>query len=214
MGYDYKGTSNPGTSARQYGATFGCFNFPAEITLPVKLISFKGNLENSISKLTWESATEDNISGYIVQRSFNGNDWTDVGEVPSKGSSSSYSYNDPVPGNSDKIFYRLKIQEMAGYSYSGVVVLKASTIIGNITVAPNPFKENIQLSINSSATDNIRYSLLSSEGKQLRVASLKLSRGSNVFFINDLESLQTGVYFLQVQENDQVKTIKLLKTDR
>ncbi|HEY0433253.1 MAG TPA: hypothetical protein VGC95_05245, partial [Chitinophagaceae bacterium] len=42
MGYDYKGTGNPGNSTRQYGATFGCFNFPAEINLPVKLTSFKG----------------------------------------------------------------------------------------------------------------------------------------------------------------------------
>ena len=93
MGYDYKGTGNPGTTARQYGGTFGCFNFPAEITLPVKLISFKGNLENNTAKLTWESATEENISGYIVERSYNGNDWTDVGDVKSAGSKS-YNYND------------------------------------------------------------------------------------------------------------------------
>jgi hypothetical protein len=48
----------------------------------------------------------------------------------------------------------------------------------------------------------------------LRITSQKLSRGSNVFFINDLEPLQPGVYFLQVRKDDLVKTIKLLKTDR
>jgi hypothetical protein len=214
LGYDYKGTSNPGTSARQYGATFGCFNFPTAVILPVKLISFKANMENSTAKLTWESAEEENISGYIVQKSYNGNDWNDIGEVASKGSSSSYTYNDPLSGNLDKIYYRLKIQEMVGYSYSGVVALRMSTSIGNISVAPNPFKSNIQLSINSTGTENITYALITSEGKQLRITSQKLSRGSNVFFINDLEPLQPGVYFLQVREDDQVKTIKLLKTDR
>ncbi|HYM94157.1 MAG TPA: hypothetical protein VET23_08465, partial [Chitinophagaceae bacterium] len=30
MGYDYKGTNNPGSTSRQYGATFGCINFPQE----------------------------------------------------------------------------------------------------------------------------------------------------------------------------------------
>jgi len=214
LGYDYKGTGNPGTTARQYGATFGCFNFPAAIALPVKLVSFKGVLDNNTAKLTWESAVEDNIAGYIVERSFNGNDWSDVGEVPSRGMASSYSYNDPLTGNPDKIYYRLKIREMAGYSFSGVIALKMSVVIGNVNVAPNPFRDNVQLSINSSDAGNINYTLLSSEGKQLKNASEKISRGSNVFFINDLGSLQAGIYFLQVQSNGETKTIKLLKTDR
>ena len=215
MGYDYKGTGNPGTSARQYGATFGCFNFPTEITLPVKLTSFKGNVENNTAKLSWESAAEENVSGYTVQRSFNGNDWSDIGEVAAANRPNMYIYNDPLVNNPEKIYYRLKIGEVAGgYSYSGVIVLKTSATIGSITVAPNPFKNNIQFSITSSEAQTIRYTLLNSEGKQLRISSQKLSRGSNVLFINDLESLQTGVYFLQVQYNDQMKTIKLLKTDR
>jgi hypothetical protein len=126
-----------------------------------------------------------------------------------------YIYNDPLVNNPEKIYYRLKIGEAAGgYSYSGIIVLKTSASIGNITVAPNPFRNTIQFSLTSSEAQTIRYTLLNSEGKQLRISSQKLSRGSNVLFINDLESLQTGVYFLQVQYNDQMKTIKLLKTDR
>jgi len=189
-------------------------DFCPGITLPVKLISFKGNLENNIAKLTWQSAEEENITGYIIQRSYNGNDWTDINEVPSANKPSTYNYNDPIVNNHEKIYYRLKIQEMAGYSYSGVVALKMSAIAGNITVAPNPFKSNVQLSISSSDAENVTYALLNSEGKQLRTASQKLNRGSNVFFINDSESLQAGIYFLQVRSNDEMKTIKLLKTDR
>jgi hypothetical protein len=103
---------------------------------------------------------------------------------------------------------------MAGFTYSGVIVLKTTAGLGELSVAGNPFKNNVQFSINSSDAGTVSYSLLSSEGKQLRVSNQKLSRGSNVFFINDLEPLQTGVYFLQVQQNGQMKTIKLLKTDR
>jgi hypothetical protein len=189
-------------------------DFCPGISLPVKLISFKGNLENHTAKLTWQSAAEENITGYIIQRSYDGNDWTDVNEVPAANKPNIYNYNDPLVNNPVKIYYRLKIREMAGYSYSGIVVLKTAAVIGNITVAPNPFKSNIQLSINSSDDENVTYSLLSSEGKQLRTASQKINRGSNVFFISDLESLKTGIYFLQVQYNDEMKTIKLLKTDR
>ena len=189
-------------------------DFCAGISLPVKLVYFKGDLENGIAKLTWQSAVEDNISGYIVERSYNGNDWTDLGEVASANKPNTYTYNDPIVNSPEKIYYRLKIRETAGFSYSGTVVIKTSEVLGNISVAPNPFRGTIQLSINSSDAENITYTLLNGEGKQLRNASQKLSRGSNVFFVNDLESLQTGVYFLQVQYNNEVKTLKLLKIDR
>ncbi len=207
------GTDFSGNGVQPQAPT--ALDFCAGIMLPVKLISFKGNLENNAVKLSWESAAEENISGYIIQRSYNGSDWTDINEVAAANKPNTYSYDDPVINNPEKIYYRLKIREVgAGYSYSGVIVLKTSSAIGDITVAPNPFKNNIQLSITSSDAQNVTYTLLNSEGKQLRISSQKLSRGSNVLFINDLNALQTGIYFLQVQYNDQMKTIKLLKTER
>ena len=206
------GTDLSGNGIQPHGTTQ--LDFCSGITLPVKLVSFKANLENNVAKLTWESAVEENIAGYFVQRSYNGNDFTDVGFVTAAGKANAYNYNDALVNNPEKIYYRLKIQETLGYSYSGIVVLESSASLGSIKVTPNPFRKEIQLSITSPEVRNITYSLLSIEGKQLRTASQKLSRGSNVFFMNDLESLQTGIYFLQVQYNGEMKTIKLLKTDR
>jgi hypothetical protein len=168
-------------------------------------------MQNFTTAKCGQSAEEENISRYIVQKSYNGNDWNDLGEAAAKGSSNSCAYNDPLSGTLYNIYYRLNIQEVAGYSYSGVVALRMAASIGNTSVAPNPFKNNIQLSINSTGTEKITYALITSEGKQLRMTSQKLSRGSNVFSINDLDP---GVCFLQAREDDQVKTIKLLKTDR
>lgn len=213
MGYDYKGTGNPGTGARQYGATFGCFNFPHEISLPVKLVSFSGNLENNVSKLRWESAMEEDFSGYIIQRSYNGSDFSDLNFTPAAGRAHTYSFNDDgADKNADKLYYRLKMVDIDNsFTYSGVVLLKKSLAGGNITIMPNPFSNELRFSINSLSTENITYTLLSSDGRQLRKVEQKLGRGNNVFYINDLESLQTGVYFLQVQCNDDFRTIKLLK---
>ena len=213
MGYDYKGTGNPGTGARQYGATFGCFNFPNEISLPVKLISFSGNLENNISKLRWETSMEENFSGYVIQRSYNGSDFSDISVTPAAGHAHVYNFNDDAADkNADKLYYRLKMVDIDNsFTYSGVVLLKKSLAGGNITIMPNPFSKEVRFSINSLSTENITYTLLNSDGRQLRKVEQKLNRGNNVFYINDLGSLQTGVYFLQIQCNDDFKTIKLLK---
>jgi len=213
MGYDYKGTGNPGTGARQYGATFGCFNFPNEISLPVKLLSFSGNLENNISKLRWESAMEENFSGYIIQRSYNGSDFSDINFTPAAGHAHSYAINDDgADKDADKLYYRLKMVDIDNsFTYSGVVLLKKSLASGNVIIMPNPFSKEVRFSINSTSTENITYTLLNSDGRQLRKIEQKLNRGNNVFYINDLQSLQTGVYFLQIQCNDDFRTIKLLK---
>ena len=202
-------TDSSGNGIQPHEATE--LDFCSGITLPVKLISFKGNIEDNTAKLSWESAAEESISGYFVQRSDNGSDFTDVGFVTAAGRPSTYDYNDPVSGISDRVYYRLKIKEAVGFSYSGIIMLKTSAVAGNISVAPNPFKENVQLSINSSTATEASYTLLSSDGRQIRKATQKLSPGTNVFFINDLESLQRGFYFLQVQYDNQVKTLKLLK---
>lgn len=213
MGYDYKGTGNPGTTARQYGATFGCFNFPSEIPLPVKLVSFSGNLENNVSRLRWETSMEESLSGYTVQRSYDGSNFSDISTLPAFGRAHVYNYNDEAADqNADKIYYRLKIVDIDNsLTYSGIVLLKRSLTQGTVVVMPNPFSKELRFSITSTSTENITYTLLNSEGKQLRKTSQKLNRGSNVFYINDLGSIQTGIYFLQIQLNDEIKTIKLLK---
>lgn len=214
MGYKFvKGNGgNLSQGYREYAAEFGCFDISNNIPLPVKLVSFKGNIVNDVAKISWESSVEDNIDGYIIQRSYNGTDFSDVGTVQALGRGNVYTYNDPVSVSSDKIYYRLKIQERSGdFSYSNSVLLKTSAVSGSISAGPNPFKKQVQFSITASQATDMTYTLISVDGRQLKKNTQRLSKGTNTYFINDLESLQTGIYFLQVQYDDVVKTIKLLK---
>ena len=156
---------------------------------------------------------EEDFAGYVIQRSYNGSDFTDISFTAAAGHAHIYNYNDDAADkNADKLYYRLKMVDIDNsFTYSGIVLLKKSLAGGNITIMPNPFSKELRFSINSLSTENITYTLLSSDGRQLRKVEQKLSRGNNVFYINDLESLQTGVYFLQIQCSDDFRTIKLLK---
>jgi plastocyanin len=185
--------------------------FPANSTLPVQLISFKGNLVNSNVNLSWESAAEDNISSYTVQRSYDGTSFTNAGTVAAAGRAHQYSFVDPIQGNPSKIYYRLKIAERVGYSYSSIVLVRPGEKTTSITASPNPFSNKVQFTINSSSDGNMGYSLIGLDGKQVRSGLNRVSKGSNTFFINDLQTLQQGIYMLRVQLNDEVTTIKLVK---
>ena len=67
--------------------------------------------------------------------------------------------------------------------------------------------------ISATETADATITLLTVDGKQLRSTSQKLNKGTNAFYINDLEALQKGIYFLQVQYGDEMKSIKLLKVE-
>jgi hypothetical protein len=185
--------------------------FPVNSALPVKLVSFRGNFVNGAVNLSWESAMEDNIEKYSVERSYNGSSFTSIGSVTALGRPSQYSYVDHITGNPSNIYYRLRISERSGYTYSSTVLIKLDQKAGNVVVMPNPFTSKVQFTLTSGSDGLLTYSLFNIEGKQVRTATTRVLKGSNTFFMNDLESLQPGIYMLKVQLNDQVITNKLIK---
>ncbi|RZM20729.1 MAG: hypothetical protein EOO88_35350, partial [Pedobacter sp.] len=55
MGYDYNAGGNVGRPIRQYGSRLGCFNFPSQSTLPVRLLSFTAGYRAQKTTLNWAS---------------------------------------------------------------------------------------------------------------------------------------------------------------
>ncbi|HYM93790.1 MAG TPA: hypothetical protein VET23_06605, partial [Chitinophagaceae bacterium] len=83
MGYDYHKTGNStgglnSQPLRLYASKFGCFSFPSEITLPVKLLSFSGSYHTQAALLNWEVTDEVNFDHYEIERSGNGYDFVKV----------------------------------------------------------------------------------------------------------------------------------------
>lgn len=119
--------------------------------LPVKFSSF--SLEKSSRGITlkWETATEENNSGFFVERKLGTSEWTSLDFVPSKsgtGFSSAaidYSYSDFANFNGI-IQYRLKQVDLDGkYGYSEIRSVKLNEEMTGLTVFPNPSKGQISL---------------------------------------------------------------------
>ncbi|HEY4109308.1 LamG domain-containing protein [Puia sp.] len=91
--------------------------------LPVTLTAFTAVRSGNDAVLQWKTATEENTSEFIIERSADGKKYTDVGNVPAAGNSKtmlSYSYIDPKPGR-NSIYYRLKQVDLDGnYVFSSV----------------------------------------------------------------------------------------------
>ncbi len=120
--------------------------------LPVTLISFTADLENSEVKLNWSTAAEINNDFFTIQKSKDESGWEDVVRVPGNGTSSVtqfYSAIDQQPFTGTS-FYRLKQTDIDGKeSFSPIVSVKRTEEGSSISVYPNPASNQLTVRFQS-----------------------------------------------------------------
>lgn len=74
-----------------------------------------------------------------------------------------------------------------------------------VWVSPNPFFDLITIRLNSQRDGLIQVKLLDALGKELRIQRESVSVGNNTLYINRLNGIPSGVYFIQVINTDGKK---------
>ncbi|MEI9956041.1 MAG: hypothetical protein WDM90_06985 [Ferruginibacter sp.] len=139
----YRNNSSATTDPAPQAIAIGNISFQKENLLPVKLTSFDYTKLNQSLLLRWQSADELNVKEYIVEKSYDGTNFTAVGTVPSQNFNKNYTYTDNAAAK-PTVFYRLKTVDYNGsYTYSNILVAKEkNTGDDKITVFPNPVINN------------------------------------------------------------------------
>lgn len=214
MGYDYNAGGNVGRPVRQYGSRLGCFNFPSQSTLPVRLLSFNASYNNLQTRLSWAAEAETNFEKYVIERSEDGVRFHSIGEKAGANSASrtDYSYMDDLSQeNASQFFYRLKMQDMDGtFKYSSVLLVrKENKNITAVSISPNPIRQGqntVRFNAHSTGTADLRVVDLS--GKTVSRQQQKVYPGSNSITLNNLEGLQPGTYVLQINNDGELSVVK------
>ena len=95
---------------------------------------------------------------------------------------------------------------------SDVIVVKVSANGNNqLEVFPNPFENNLNLVINSSINTNAQIEIIDVQGKMVYQNTIRLTQGFNSYSMNDLSALPNGTYIIQVNNNENIQTIKINK---
>ncbi len=183
-------------------------NFTLNFTgtaLPATITSFKGEKRGSINQLSWTTSTEVNNSGFELQRSADGVNFTAIGFIKSKADNGTsnqvlnYIFNDERPLSSVG-YYRLKqIDKDGKYNYSQVVVLKSDRkgdfIVGNIY--PNPVSSILNVSIESTKNAKVEIVIVNTLGMKVHQQSANLVTGQNIQTMN-INRLAAGLYHVQM----------------
>jgi trimeric autotransporter adhesin len=197
------------TTASDHLPVYTRFNLA--IALPVTLTKFNAQPKGTDVIVTWTTANELNSSHYIIERSADGRSFSDIGTVSAAGyiiSSVNYQFVDQSPVHGVN-YYRLKQVDVDGkYIYSNVVTVNFATA-DVLSVYPNPVTTNIQIKLNSAASDFVAQ-VTSSEGVMVMQAK------GNVYQINQqinqkLMMLKSGMYILQLGNANERHVIKFIK---
>ncbi len=185
--------------------------------LPITLVSFSAALlQNGSVKLDWKTSMEINCSKYKIERSLDGNIFSEVASVDGSGMTAivhSYSAIDNVSSSAGAIiYYRLRQLDIDGKgSYSKVVSVKTKQSDKNLVISPNPFKSYLNVNMNWSKEEVITARVINIQGRDVFTKSIKMNKGLNYIKIDELSNLPSGNYFIQFISSEERFTEKITK---
>ncbi|MCB2203552.1 T9SS type A sorting domain-containing protein [bacterium] len=188
--------------------------------LPVELTSFNAYLKSNRVELRWNTATELDNYGFSVERSVDGENWSEVSFIAGGGTSNTprdYRFDDAsLPRGAAKLYYRLRqIDRDGSYEYSSVVMvsLETSNAIAITDAFPNPFNPTTTVSYTLTSDGPVRLEMMDVTGRTVQVVvDEQLSAGMHSTVIN-AEELSSGRYFLVLTAGAQrsIHSVVLMK---
>ncbi|HSQ44680.1 MAG TPA: T9SS type A sorting domain-containing protein [Ginsengibacter sp.] len=192
-------------------------NVPEGGPLPVSMVSFTASLfQDKKVKLDWKTSMEINCRKYEIERSFDGNIFSNVAEVPGAGTTSSihsYSYLDDISSvGCSIIYYRIdQIDNDGKSSYSKVLQVKINDEMRQLIISPNPFTSYISIKITWNKNENVTAKIINLQGSEVFTKNIQMNKGANYVPIDDVSDLPPGNYFIQFISATERFTKKITK---
>ncbi|HET9278401.1 MAG TPA: T9SS type A sorting domain-containing protein, partial [Flavitalea sp.] len=210
-----------GTFGSNYTLTYtfntGFSGFGAGIAgaaLPITLLDFVGQIKQRNIVLDWKTSFESNSSGFDIERSYDGNNFTKIGFLKAAGNSSvvrSYTFTDREITQINN-YYRLRQIDLDGkFTYSKVIVIKNPLSAQMpFTVLNNPVQSTIDIQFGETGEGTVEVRLTDVSGKLIKVWNgAKVANRRVRIDITD-RKLSKGVYILHASVNGKEYSEKVI----
>ena len=178
------------------------------------LLNFSGIILNNKASLQWTSKNEVGLKEYDIEKSSDGINFLQIGEVPARNDpGATYVFNDPED-ISNIAYYRLKIinSDFNNTKYSKVISLFTKSASFKIATA-NPFSNNLGINVFLPEEGIIEFNLCDIYGNVVDRKSFQLSMGNSQVFLDNLNELAPGIYILRAFYNGTILLNKLIKAN-
>jgi len=180
---------------------------PAGAPLPVKFGDLRASLQSNGVQLSWSSYSEENTSHYEVERSADGQSYSEIGRVNAAGNSNSkldYAWLDgePISGND---FYRVKSVDIDGHlTYSSVIKINiGDNLDRTLSIYPNPVQgSQLTLQVNNFEKGNYTVQFFNRMGQQVGQSQLSISDGNMTQTVQLPSAVKSGTYNLIITNGE------------
>jgi len=179
------------------------------LILPVIITDFGVVNNNNIVNISWSTQQESNSAYFSIERSTDGINWNQIGQLKAKGNSAvvvKYSFVDLTPANG-AAHYRLKMVDLDNkIAYSDVKSIRAS-VIASVKVYPNPATDFINITLDAKAGNSV-IRLINQSGQVVIVKSVAANSG---IVTMSLKQCQNGTYVIRITDDKgSDQSIKLM----
>jgi len=182
--------------------------------LPITLTSFTGQQKSNQNHLVWTTNTEVNANFFVIERSLNGIDFNEIGQVKAMNSARGSVYNFDDNNPSESLYYRLRMVDFDNnFKFSNTITVVRSDAEDFVIdkIYPNPLKGIVNIDFRSRQRQNITFEIIDILGRRLSSNEIIAPSDNNSFEI-DLSALSSGVYFLNIKNESNINvTHRILK---
>ncbi len=178
--------------------------------LPLHFVKTEASYLNDAVTLQWQTANEQNVDEYVVEKSSDGTHFTNTSLSATSINKSTANYlltdNHPFAGTN---YYRLKAIDKDGkFSFSNVMKVAATNVKSVVKVFPNPATSSnitVQFSGQQAGAYTIRVVnnngfMVHTQNEQLGVAGTELKLSTN-------KTLPAGIYRMEISGPDGYRSL-------
>jgi hypothetical protein len=215
MSFTYTSLSTYNNASYYYGATIAnTMHFSLQYlfcksggVLATELTRWTAELqEPRMARLEWSVVNETAGRRYRIQRSSDGQSFTNLAALPGapngsgtngapNGGARDYAWSDPLPdGATGKFYYRLEIDDKGSLSYSPVRQIALAADFQGIRIYPNPATDFINLVPGQGPGGNWQIDILSAGGSLIQ---REIFMQAGTMHLSFRGKMSAGTYFVR-----------------
>ncbi len=198
------------------GTDFTTLNIINCVTLPARLTHFSGSIRQQLTALRWQTDNETEPLEFLVERSSDGAHFSRLATIRGRfdeGPSNEYRFTDPQPV-SGPTFYRITMTRPGGaQSRSEAILVEPAPGGFDIRAGENPMKDQLRLTADIPHRGRLQLQLIDQTGRTVWTTERTLSNGTRLALEAPVHGLPAGGYLLQARYEQEVKLIRLVKSN-
>lgn len=171
------------------------------IVLPVNIISIAAVNAADAVEVSWKVGGESGVNVYVVEKSFDGLNYKEIGAVKAT-SSSQYFFMDHAEKKA-VAYYRIRVVELSGVDkYSSTVLVRNATP-STVNLYPNPVVNTLLF---AGLPNDAVVRILSANGQLMQQTRLSTNSASM-----DVSRLPAGMYIVEINADNARELHKIMK---